>query len=156
MFVVCWICIKRVYGSLGKIFCRQHIEIFFPEDRFDISCKFSPSVVTVCMKCQNLFSAKNRTDIINLSSAVFACILVEVKELVYGGQGCLCFLGWCYHRSLRHCYYCTRFAGFSTRVDKAGPIVWALGWYPCCKYSFSKPIYAEWILPPQLFGLVRF
>ena len=33
--------------------------IFFPENRFDISCKLSP-METICMKCQNLFSRKNK------------------------------------------------------------------------------------------------
>ena len=35
------------------------IFLFSPENRFDISCKLSPKE-TICMKCQNLFSGKNK------------------------------------------------------------------------------------------------
>ena len=33
--------------------------LFFPDTGFDISCKLSPKE-TICMKCQNLFSGKQR------------------------------------------------------------------------------------------------
>ena len=35
---------------------------------------------TICMKCQNLFSGKNKINIINLSSAEFAKSVVKVKQ----------------------------------------------------------------------------
>ena len=34
---------------------------------------------TICMKCQTLFSEKNKKNIIHLSSAEFAQIVVKVK-----------------------------------------------------------------------------
>ena len=49
-------------SMLGKIFSRRHIEIFSSfsqKTRFDISCKWSP-METICMKCQILFSRKNK------------------------------------------------------------------------------------------------
>ena len=61
-------------STLGKVFSRRYFEIFFlffPEKGFDISCKVS-SKETICMKCQILFSGKNKKNkknIINLSSA---------------------------------------------------------------------------------------
>ena len=48
--------------TLGKIFSGRHIDIFsyFPhKTSFDVSCKLSP-LETICMKCQNLFSRKNK------------------------------------------------------------------------------------------------
>ena len=36
--------------------------LFFPKTGFDISCKLSP-METICMKCQNLFSGKNKKNI---------------------------------------------------------------------------------------------
>ena len=50
---------------------RQHFKIFFlfyPEKRFDISCKLSPKK-TVCMKCKSLFPGKNMKNITSLFSA---------------------------------------------------------------------------------------
>ena len=58
-------------SPLGKIFSRQHIEIvflFYPGLIFHANC---------CMKFQNLFSGKNKKNIINLSSAEFA---LSVKQ----------------------------------------------------------------------------
>ena len=55
---------------LGKIFSRQHIEIFFfffLETVFDISCKLSP-LETICINWQILFSGKNKKEIISLLS----------------------------------------------------------------------------------------
>ena len=34
-----------------------------------------------CMQCQILFSVKNKRNIINLSSAEFACSVVKVKQI---------------------------------------------------------------------------
>ena len=58
-------------STLGKIFSRRHFEtfsLFSQKTGFDISCKLSPKE-TICMKCQILFSGKNKKNIINLSSA---------------------------------------------------------------------------------------
>ena len=38
------------------------------------------TVETICMKCQILFSGKNKKNIINLSSAEFAQRMVKVKQ----------------------------------------------------------------------------
>ena len=69
-------------STLGKIFSRQHFEIFFSyffqKTGFDISCKLSPEE-TICMKCQILFTGKNKKNIINLSSAENAQRVVKVK-----------------------------------------------------------------------------
>ena len=51
---------------------------FFQKTEFDISCKLSP-LETICMKCQILFSGKNKKNIINLSSAELAQGVVKVK-----------------------------------------------------------------------------
>ena len=48
---------------------------------FDSSCKLSP-VETVCMKCQILFSEKNKKNIISLLSAEFAPRVVKVKPIL--------------------------------------------------------------------------
>ena len=62
-------------NMLGKIFSRQHIEMYISKfselTGFDISCKLSPKE-TICMKCQIQFSGKNRKNIIDLSSTEFA------------------------------------------------------------------------------------
>ena len=60
-------------STMGKISSKRHFEmffLFFPEEKtiVDISCKLSP-VETFCMKCQILFSGKNKKSIINKSSA---------------------------------------------------------------------------------------
>ena len=49
-------------STLGKIFSRRHFDIvflFFTGNGFDISCKLSP-LETICMKCQILFTGKNK------------------------------------------------------------------------------------------------
>ena len=46
-------------------FSRQHFKIFFllfQKTGFEFSCKLSP-METICMKCQNLFSWKNKKKI---------------------------------------------------------------------------------------------
>ena len=61
-----------------KNFGRGHFEIFFflfPED-FDISSKLS-ALETVYMKCQSLFSWKNKKVIINVSSDEYAQRIVD-------------------------------------------------------------------------------
>ena len=73
-----------------KIFSRRHTEIFFLfshriqlspflKTGFAISCKMSP-LETICMKCQILFSGKNKK-YYNLSSAELAQRVVKVKEI---------------------------------------------------------------------------
>ena len=53
---------------------------YFPQKTgYDISCKLSPKE-TICMKCQILFSEKNKKNIINLSSAKNAQRVVKVKS----------------------------------------------------------------------------
>ena len=47
---------------------------------FDVSCKLSPKE-TICMKCQNLFSGKNKKNIINLLAAELAQIVVKINRL---------------------------------------------------------------------------
>ena len=67
---------------LGKNFSRQYLEIFFfyfsYKIEFDTSCKLSPKE-TICMKCQILFSRKNKKNITSLSSAESALSVVSVK-----------------------------------------------------------------------------
>ena len=71
------------FSTLGKTFSSRHFKIF-QTTGFDIPCKLSPSE-TICMKFENLFSEikkkkKNKKNIINLSSAEFAQIVVKVKQ----------------------------------------------------------------------------
>ena len=70
--------ILNLYHFLGK-FSRPQIDdiiLIFPRKQgFDISCKLSP-MKTICMKCQNLFSGKNK---INIS---ICCLLKIVLNLV--------------------------------------------------------------------------
>ena len=69
-------------STLGKNFSRRHTEIFFlffwQLTGFVISCKLSP-MEPICMKCQILFSAKNKKNNVNLSSAEYTCRVVNVK-----------------------------------------------------------------------------
>ena len=48
----------------------KYISYFSQKTGFDISCKLSP-LETICMKCQMLFSGKNKKNI-SLSSAELA------------------------------------------------------------------------------------
>ena len=65
LFHLLFICLRWLkLSSLGEIVMRRHIEIFFfsyfsQKAGFDISCKLSP-LETICMKCQNPFSWKNK------------------------------------------------------------------------------------------------
>ena len=71
-------------SMLGKIFSRPRIEIvfffffFFQNTGFDISCKLS-SMETICMKCEVLFSGKNKKNITNVFSSEFAQRVVKVN-----------------------------------------------------------------------------
>ena len=68
---------KRKSLSLSmqaKNFNKQHLEIFFlffPEKIFDISCKLFP-MERICMKCQILFSGKNKKNSISSLSTELA------------------------------------------------------------------------------------
>ena len=66
---------------LGKNYSRRQFDLFFlifpSKIGFDISCKLSPQE-TICMKCQCLFSGKNKKNI-NLSSAGIAHTAEKVK-----------------------------------------------------------------------------
>ena len=55
----------------------KHFSNFSQNTGFDISCKLS-LMETICMKCQILFSEKNKKNIINLSSAELAKRVVMV------------------------------------------------------------------------------
>ena len=75
---------KDLLSTLGKIFSRQHLEIFFlffPENRSDISCKLSP-METICMKFQIPFSGKNKKNVINLLSAELAKTVIRFMEII--------------------------------------------------------------------------
>ena len=73
---------------MRKIFNRRHSEIIFlffsKQTGFDITCKLSP-METVCMKCQILFSRKNKNKktIIKVSSAELAHRVVEVRIILH-------------------------------------------------------------------------
>ena len=67
---------------LGKNFSRQHFDFFFLFfSDFFIFLFFSekPPEETTCMKCQRLFSGKNKKNIINLASAEFAHRVLKVN-----------------------------------------------------------------------------
>ena len=55
----------------------EYFSYFSQKTTFDISCKLS-TVKTICMKCQILFSWKNKKNI-NLSSAKLDQRVVKVK-----------------------------------------------------------------------------
>ena len=59
---------KKIFIQLHSDWIRVYIYIIFPEIRgfFYISCKLSP-LETICMKCQNLNSGKNKKNSISLS-----------------------------------------------------------------------------------------
>ena len=67
-------------STLGKIYRKRYIEFFlFPQKtEFDMSCQLSP-IETLCLKCQILFSGRNKKNIIILSSAKLAQRVVMVK-----------------------------------------------------------------------------
>ena len=68
-------------STWSKIFSRRYIEIsfiFFPENKI-WHFKQIVSLETICMKCQNLFSGKNKKYITNLFSAELAQKMVKVK-----------------------------------------------------------------------------
>ena len=69
--------------TLGKIFSRQHNEIFFlfsQNTSFDSLRKLS-RMETICMKCQILFYRKNKKKNIKLSSVVLAKRVVNVQNV---------------------------------------------------------------------------
>ena len=60
----------------------KYVSYFSQKTGFDISCKL-PSVETICMKYQILFSRNNKKNIISLSSAQLAQRVVTVKVHIY-------------------------------------------------------------------------
>ena len=71
------------FSTLGKIFSKRHFDIvsyFSQETGFDISCKLSP--LTICMKCQFLFSGENKTNFVNLSFAELAQSVVKANDQI--------------------------------------------------------------------------
>ena len=80
-YICMFIYLYLTLSTLGKIY-RWRTEIFlllFPENRF---WHFKHIVSeTICMKCQILFSGKNKKKFINLSSAEFAYRVVKVNTL---------------------------------------------------------------------------
>ena len=60
----------------------KYFSYFSQKTGFDISCKLSP-LETICMKCQILFSGKNKKNINYLSSAELAKRVVKVKDVGY-------------------------------------------------------------------------
>ena len=68
-------------STLGKIFNRRHtIFLIFPRKQhltFHANCLLW-TLETICKKCQMLFSWKNKKNIINMSSAELAQIVVYV------------------------------------------------------------------------------
>ena len=70
----------RVLGKISSDNILQcFILIFSQKTRFDILCKLSP-LETICMKCQILFSGKNKKNVMNLLFAEFACSMLSVNE----------------------------------------------------------------------------
>ena len=65
-----WSELQLTLSMLGKNFSRRHFEMFY----FFI-------MGTICIKCQILFSWKNKKNIINLSSAEFAQRWVKVNDI---------------------------------------------------------------------------
>ena len=64
-----------------KISADLYLFLFYSEKKgFDISCKLSP-LETICMKRESLFSGKNNTNMINLSSAEHAHRVVKVNSV---------------------------------------------------------------------------
>ena len=77
--IFCWYRYRLMFSTLGKYFSKQFLNIFLIFSQkigFDISCRLS---MTICMKCQSLFSGKNKKNIINLLSAEFANSMVKIK-----------------------------------------------------------------------------
>ena len=56
----------------------KYFSYFSQKTGFDILCKLSP-LLTICLKCQILFSWKNKKNIINLLFAELAQRVVKVK-----------------------------------------------------------------------------
>ena len=72
-------------STLDKISVDDSFKIFFlfsPANRIDNTCKLSP-METICMKCQILFSEKNKKNIINMSSAEFSQTGVKINMTKY-------------------------------------------------------------------------
>ena len=77
-----------MFNMLGKNFSRQHFEIFFIENRL----WHFMQTVSVCMKCQNTFSWKNKKNTISLSSSELAQRLMKVKPIRGDSNSMQCHL----------------------------------------------------------------
>ena len=80
----CLVFFNKCLPCWVKNFSRKQFEIiffFFPKKiGSGISCKLSPEE-TICKKFKNLFSEKNKKNIINLTSAELAQRVVMIKKL---------------------------------------------------------------------------
>ena len=68
-------------STLGKIFSSRFFSYFAQKTGFGISGQFPP----ICMKCQILFSGKNKNNSASLSSAELAQRVVKVKRFEKSG-----------------------------------------------------------------------
>ena len=60
---------QQTLSTLVKILADDILKYFyFSQNSFDISCKLYP-METICIKCEILFSGKNKKNVLNLSSA---------------------------------------------------------------------------------------
>ena len=76
------ICNFLTISTLGKIFSKQHFEIFIlfsQKTGFDISCKLFP-METICMKCQILIAWKSKKNH-QFVKWEWLCIYIEKKKL---------------------------------------------------------------------------
>ena len=69
---------KNVFSVCVRNILQNVVTYFSQKTGFDISCKLSP-LETFCMKCQNLFSGKNKKNITKMLSAELAKKVVKVK-----------------------------------------------------------------------------
>ena len=75
---------------------QKYFSYFSQKTGFDISCKLS-TIETICMKCQNLFSEKNKINIINLSADFYRRV-VNVKYWIFFFS--LVWFSWNFHQHL--------------------------------------------------------
>ena len=66
-------------STMGIVSTDDILKYFPLKAGLDILCKLF-TVETICMKCQILFSGKNKKNIVNWSSAELAQRVVEVKN----------------------------------------------------------------------------
>ena len=71
------ICINLMADSADD---KLKFSYFFLKTGFDIPCKLSP-LETLCMKCQNLFSGKNKKNISNVVCCNFYPACLSIKQM---------------------------------------------------------------------------